>query len=172
MSINFTSHCEILINYSQLRNLFLFTSSPFSTASLGAGLFITHLTAKLEDTHAWVWALEGVDVESSIEDTVEHFCISAISVWEVAMLAHKKRLTFVPNVNTWVDRALNEFSIQLIGLEPAISLLSCNLPGTFHGDPSDRIIVATALYLSVPLVTADKQIKTYAKHNALKVISL
>ena len=123
------------------------------------------------DTHVWVWAADAHPNVQKLETFEGKLNISAISIWEVSMLVHKKRLKLNPNINSWVDRCTRP-PINLIPLEPAISLLSCQLPGTFHGDPADRIIVATALYLKIPLATTDKKIITYAQHNPLKIFHL
>jgi PIN domain nuclease of toxin-antitoxin system len=54
---------------------------------------------------------------------------------------------------------------------PAISFGSTRLPGDFHSDPSDRIIVATARYLNAQLITEDKAILSYANLGHVKAMS-
>ncbi len=43
----------------------------------------------------------------------------------------------------------------------AIAVRSTKLPGEFHPDPADRIIVATALENAVPIITPDDRIRSY-----------
>lgn len=57
-------------------------------------------------------------------------------------------------------------------LTAEISMASCRLPD-FHGDPADRIIVATAITLGIPLITADEKIIRWNEiQRMLQVIGL
>lgn len=105
----------------------------------------------LFDTHIWVWLMEGSDrLPCSIREdiqagvTAHQLRISAISVWEVAMLEAKQRIVFDMDCGVWVIRALAAPGISLMPLHPEIAVASTRLPGGFHGDPVDRIIVASA----------------------------
>lgn len=73
----------------------------------------------------------------------------------------KRRIQLDRPVERWVDIALALPGIQLAPLEPAIAVRSTKLPGEFHPDPADRIIVATALENSVPILTPDERIRSY-----------
>ncbi len=97
--------------------------------------------------------------------------VSAISVWEVAMLESKGRLVLAPTVEAWIESNL-QFPVELEPIHPAISIQSCRL-ADFHGDPADRIIVATAAVLGLPLVTADARIIEWSRrHGAIPVIGM
>ena len=72
----------------------------------------------------------------------------------------------------WVKQALSAPGISLAPLTPEIAVLSNRLPGEFHGDPADRIIVATALELNAILVTKDKKILRYSESNPLNVVPI
>jgi PIN domain nuclease of toxin-antitoxin system len=98
--------------------------------------------------------------------------ISAISVWEIGMLEVKGRINFEIDCMEWINRALNVPGISLVPLTPEIAISSSRLPGDFHGDPADRIIVATARKTGALLITNDNQILTYGKQNYLKVLSI
>ena len=117
------------------------------------------------DTAAWIWRASdpkrlSARARKAIDES-ERVFVSAISVWEVAMLVAKRRIQLDRPVEQWVDIALALPGIQLAPLEPAIAVRSSKLPGDFHADPADRIIVATALEKSVPLVTPDERIRSY-----------
>lgn len=140
----------------------------------------THRTGQklVLDTHVWVWLMEGVaslkpHVRRRIEAsaTEDGLLVSAISVWEVAMLESKGRLTFDQNCNAWVKDALAAPGVSLVPLEPEIAVASTRLPADFHGDPADRIIVATARTHGHTLVTADGAILSYAKSGNLSVLA-
>jgi PIN domain nuclease of toxin-antitoxin system len=104
------------------------------------------------DTHVWIWIMEGVKTELSaatirlIERSAADsaLAISAISVWEVAMLEKKGRITLSRSIDEWTKAALTAPGIRLVDLSPEIAIESTRLPGEPHGDPADRIIIATA----------------------------
>lgn len=115
------------------------------------------------DTHALLWmdrndpAL-GSHARRQIEvawraGTVS---VSAISFWEVAMLAERGRIVLPVSAERWRADWLQAGLVE-IPLDGRIALLSCQL-GSLHRDPADRFIVATALDRRVPLLTADQKI--------------
>jgi PIN domain nuclease of toxin-antitoxin system len=96
--------------------------------------------------------------------------ISAISVWEVAMLESKGRLQLNMDCLEWVNHAVRRAGIRVIPLSPEIAVASTRLPGGLHGDPSDRIIAATARHENAVLVTGDQALLTYASRGFLRAI--
>ena len=88
------------------------------------------------------------------------------------MLSVKGRLDLSPNVRQWVDRALMETSVQIAPLTVQGALASTNLPGEFHGDPADRILVAAADELGALLVTADARIIQYYTRRHIAVLKI
>jgi PIN domain nuclease of toxin-antitoxin system len=87
------------------------------------------------------------------------------------MLEVKRRINFEIECMDWINKALNIPGLSLVPLTPEIAILSSRLPGDFHGDPADRIIVATARKIGATLITSDNQILIYGKQNYLKVFS-
>ncbi|MEQ8221031.1 MAG: type II toxin-antitoxin system VapC family toxin [Candidatus Eremiobacterota bacterium] len=98
--------------------------------------------------------------------------VSAISVWETGMLETKGRIRFSVECLDWVNRALSAPGISLVPLTPEIAIASTRLPCEFHGDPADRIIVATARKLSACLVTKDSKILEYGRERYLDVLEV
>lgn len=119
-------------------------------------LKIENLIAAVFDTHVWVWSAAGDPRAEKLRDFSGTAIISAISQWEVSMLAMKGRLNLMPDEESWFSANL-ESPVSLAPLTAEISVASCRLPD-FHGDPADRIIVATAITLGIPLITADEKI--------------
>lgn len=119
-------------------------------------LKIENLVAAVLDTHVWVWSAAGDPRAERIRAFSGTAMVSAISQWEVSMLASKGRLSLKPDEETWFSANL-EAPVSLAPLTAEISTASCRLPD-FHGDPADRIIVATSITLGVPLITADEKI--------------
>ncbi len=125
----------------------------------------------LLDTHCWLWIQSGSDGELSagvieeIERAGERgsLLVAAISVWEVSMLASKGRLTLRMPLLEWVYEALKTPGLSLVPLSPEIAVESTQLPGQFHGDPADRLIVASARCTGATLLTRDRGILNYSK---------
>ena len=132
----------------------------------------------LLDTHIWIWLLNGDrKLKNSkalpvITNAVKYsgIRVSAISVWEVGMLEAKGRVQFPIGCLDWVNKALNAPGISLTSISPAIAIEGSRLPGSFHGDPADRLIVATARNLNATLITHDKNIISYGKKEYVKVL--
>lgn len=126
------------------------------------------------DTHIWVkWVLDDSQLPSLFCDKIrEHetdgLGVSVISCWEVAKLIEFKRLSFEIDVDDWINQALSYPGIQLIEFSPRIAVESTQLPGEFHRDPADQIIVATARVHDCPLLTMDKKILDYKHVKLLK----
>ena len=132
---------------------------------------IENLIAAVFDTHVWVWSAAGDPRAEKIRAFAGTAVVSAISQWEVSMLAMKGRLTLKPDEETWFSANLAP-PVSLAPLSAEISRTSCRLPD-FHGDPADRMIVATALTMGLPLVTADEKIITWNEtQRLLQVIPL
>jgi PIN domain nuclease of toxin-antitoxin system len=130
------------------------------------------------DTHIWIWLMEGApDLKPKLRKRIEacaregELLVSAISTWEVGMLEAKGRITFDQECADWVRDALSAPGIRLAPLSPDIAVASTRLPGDFHGDPADRMIVATARAHACPLVTADADIITYSKSGLVRVLT-
>lgn len=132
----------------------------------------------LYDTHSWIWSAAGDEAQlgpgarAAIEEEARtgSLRVAAISVWEVAMLHAKGRLQLSQDLTQWVHRALGAPGTRLVPLEPEISIESTRLPGAFHGDPADRLLVATARVLGATLLTRDRAILEYARHGHLTVL--
>jgi PIN domain nuclease of toxin-antitoxin system len=119
------------------------------------------------DTHIWVWWVHG---DAQLPNAHRAYLqaheaqglgVSIISCWEVAKLVENNRLKFPCPVADWLDQALAYPSIHLLDLTPRIVVESTQLPGTFHRDPADQMIVATARVHNCALMTVDAKIIAY-----------
>ena len=121
----------------------------------------------LLDTHIWYWWVN--DPNQLTPGQQQHLKdneplglgVSVISCWEIAKAAALGRITVTPDTATWLRRALAYPGIHLIELTPSIAVESCQLPGAFHRDPADQMIVATARVLGFSLLTADAKVLAY-----------
>jgi PIN domain nuclease of toxin-antitoxin system len=94
-----------------------------------------------------------------------------MSIWELAMLVSKGRVTLQTPLLDWVREALRTPGLSLVPLTPEIAVESTRLPGNFHGDPADRIIVASARETGSTIVTRDRLILAYGKQAFVRTIS-
>jgi PIN domain nuclease of toxin-antitoxin system len=130
------------------------------------------------DTHYWIWLQAGTRrelsyiVEKAIDDAAAtgSLLLSVISVWELGLLEAKGRIQLYAPCEQWVRDALAIPGLSLAPLTPEIALASSRLPEPFHGDPADRIIVATARALGARLLTRDSKIRAYARKRHLAVL--
>ena len=84
-----------------------------------------------------------------------------MSCWEVAKRVQLGRLGLSVPVGEWLEQAVTHDGCRVLALTPRIAAESAALPGVFHRDPSDQIIVATARVLGCPLVTLDRKLLAY-----------
>src|SRR5450432_4275844 len=118
------------------------------------------------DTHVWKMVLDGDrflrHVLRRIETAAAHgsLYIAAITVWEIAMLVEKGALKLNQSTLEWITEAVHASHVVVAPLEPSVAVDAAELP-LFHGDPADRMIVATARHLSASLVTRDVKILDY-----------
>jgi len=116
------------------------------------------------DTHAWLWWLSDPDqlgraTMKRIQGS-ERIGVAAVSCFEVAAAVAKGRITLDRGTLEWLQQALSAPRLELLPLTPAIAV-KATLLGRFHGDPADRLIVATAILESAVLVTKDQRIRKY-----------
>jgi PIN domain nuclease of toxin-antitoxin system len=90
--------------------------------------------------------------------------------WEIAKLQSKGRIQISEPLESWLEKSINAPGIRAINLSPKIIAESLNLPGDFHSDPSDRLIVASARVYGATLITQDQQIQKYGKNGYIKVL--
>ncbi len=132
----------------------------------------------LLDTHIWVWLNEAeltriapaVVEETRAAAQEGRVLVSVMSVWEVAMLESRGRIHLSFPVVEWVARALHAPGIRLLDFSPEIAIESTRLPGAPHGDPADRILMASARVSGARLATCDAAILAYAGTGYLAVL--
>lgn len=122
----------------------------------------------LLDTNALVWWLSRKEKVPKKADKIieaefkkKEVYYSSISVWEIALLYFEGRLDLRMGVSDWINFLEQIEGFNSVPVDNKIAFLSVNLPEKFHKDPSDGIIVATALVLGCPIVTSDRKIRSY-----------
>jgi PIN domain nuclease of toxin-antitoxin system len=133
----------------------------------------------LLDTHTWLWFVERnphikPKTKKLIDDAADASALflSHISTWELAMLVAYGKVKLTAPCLEWIEQSVKQMNIQLLPLATNIAVESCHLPDHFHGDPADRMIVATARIHDLLLLTKDQKILAYAEKNRVNAQSL
>jgi PIN domain nuclease of toxin-antitoxin system len=122
------------------------------------------------DTNAWLfWVSDPSRLTAkarraiAAEEGGPGIVVSSISVWEVAVKVALGKLTLDRQIHAWVAVASTYPGVVMQPLDPWDAMESTLLPGVFHKDPADRILIAVARRLNAPVVTSDAAIRAY-KH--------
>ena len=129
------------------------------------------------DTHIWVWRVQEVGqlrpaqiaaILAQENNDAGVIGICATTLWEIALLVQRGRIQPSADLSDWFENALAYPRVRIVNLTPAIAIQSTNLMDNTHRnrseqitDPSDQIIVATAMVNNCPVVTSDGKIIAY-----------
>lgn len=138
-------------------------------------------TAVLLDTNVVIRAQLNRDLtvegRAAIEAAQDNggILVSVVSAWEIGLLARNRdsrtgRL-FEPDVETWVANAMRAPGVRPALMSPDIALAAWRLPEPIHSDPADRLLIAVARALDVPLLTRDRAILDYAALGHVRAIA-
>jgi PIN domain nuclease of toxin-antitoxin system len=121
------------------------------------------------DTHVLLWWVSGeVQLSKKAKAAIERersegeLIVSSISAWEISLLVKRERLSISTDVTSWLATVNEIEALRFVPVDNEIALKAVELPGEFHKDPADRMIVATARALAAPLITKDQKIRDYA----------
>jgi PIN domain nuclease of toxin-antitoxin system len=130
----------------------------------------------LLDTHAALWLDNGDPLSAAAHQAIRRAApaggvlVSPVSAWEIGLLVSKGRLALDLEPVAWFQRFLRVAGIRLTPFTVGIAAGCSFLPEPFHGDPADRMLVATARACGVPLVTRDRRILDYATSGVISAI--
>jgi len=127
------------------------------------------------DTHVLLWSLLtpeqlSTEIKQKITAAQEknNLIICSISLWEIAMLSSKKRINIYEPINDFLKAITDIAGLSVQDISPEIAAHSVMLMDNFHGDPADRIIVATTRTNGATLLTRDQKILDWAKFGHIK----
>jgi len=121
----------------------------------------------LLDTHAWIWLFEAssdlpVKTAQLLRDSANTpLGVSAISPWEVAKKSSIGKIRLSMPLREWIINSTANPGIRIYPLTPEVAGEANSLPGKFHNDPADQMIVATARVFDLTIITCDKNILGY-----------
>lgn len=124
------------------------------------------MISPLLDTHVWIWWMLGDPrLDARDRDALDALApdnrplLCDISLWEFATLVDLGRVEIDVPVENWLAVAASPSTVRLQSITPAIVAEMNRLPSSFHRDPADRLIVATARALKRSLATHDRKIR-------------
>ena len=138
--------------------------------------------AVLLDSCAAIWLASAAPMKDEAYGAIHEagllasVLVSAVTAWEIGLLTRpradgKVRLELGEPPARWLERLLARPALRPLPLSVQAALTSSSLPPPFHEDPADRLLVATARELGVPLVTRDQRILRYAEAGHLRAIA-
>ena len=120
----------------------------------------------LLDTHVWIWSQEqpeklGRSAARLLISSEHTNCVSTISTLEIARLMWAGYISLSMPLQDWIQQSLAGLVAETIPITHQSAVEAYALPGEFHQDPADRLLVATARCLGLSLMTADDRILNY-----------
>lgn len=135
------------------------------------------MPALLLDTCAIIFIAEDQPIDGPARQAVTFagddrgVLVSPVSAWEIGLLAARRGIVFLPDPKAWFEAFLASPGVRLAPLTPQIAIDSSFLPQPLHNDPADRLLIATAIALDVPIVTRDRAILGYARFGFVSAIA-
>lgn len=137
------------------------------------------MTTLLLDTCAAVWIGNREAIAPGAGQAIRTaarsagILVSAVTGWEIGLATTRARhpLVLLPSAQRWLADLLARPGLRTVPLEPEVALSASYLPGHFHRDPADRLLIATARELGVPLVTRDRRILDYARQGHVDALA-
>jgi len=135
------------------------------------------MPAVLLDTNALIYVAKDLSISRQARSALRRasgsrqIFVSAISAWEIGLLAAKQRFRFAPDARTWFFDFIAREDISIASLLPEIMFDSWSLPEPLHADPADRLIISTARHLNASVMTRDDRILDYAKAGYVEAIA-
>jgi PIN domain nuclease of toxin-antitoxin system len=131
------------------------------------------------DTHVWIWWMLG-DLGLSVAEREAldalppetRPVLSGISLWEFATLVDMGRVEIEGSIEDWLRVAASPATVRIQPITPGIVAEMNRLPAAFHRDPADRLIVATARVLKLPLATKERKIRGSKNGSDLETIAV
>lgn len=130
----------------------------------------------LLDTCALIWAVNRDPMSAPALKSIQRatkageLFLSPVSAWEIGLLASRGLLSFGIPPDVYVSKAFSTPGVRIAAFSPQIAVRSSSLPGNFHADPADRMLVSTAMLMGLKLVTRDHRILAYGAQGHVSVL--
>jgi PIN domain nuclease of toxin-antitoxin system len=130
----------------------------------------------LLDTCAVLWTANGDAISADALKAIRkarnsgNLFLSPVSAWEIGILARRGRVSLGVSAEIYISRVFRMPGVQVAVLTPEIAVRASYLPGEFHSDPADRLLISTALLMGLKFVTRDREILRYAGRGYLSAL--
>jgi len=133
----------------------------------------------LLDTCAVIWVGNrdpiAAEAEAELEAAAQsgNVLVSPISAWEIGIAVSRRKAPLVlrPDVEIWLENFIRRPGVRIAALAPQAALAASLLPTGLPSDPADRLLVAQARELDVPIVTRDRRILDYAERGHVRALA-
>ncbi len=127
------------------------------------------------DTHIWIWWIEQnsrlpISLKAIIESSDTTLAISAVSIYELLSTVARDRLQLTLSSEKWLEKATHGVDLTVLPVTFDIAVAAAHLPA-IHGDPLDRLIIATAFFHQSQLISLDGNFAKYPELQGLLVTS-
>jgi PIN domain nuclease of toxin-antitoxin system len=120
----------------------------------------------LLDTHVLLWWLDAPKRLTAAQRRILHRAgdsrslgVSDVTMLEIALLVERGRVRLALPIDEWLSRATAAPLVERVGISPAVAREIVDLQVTRDWDPADRVLVASARVLGLPLLTSDETIR-------------
>ena len=124
------------------------------------------------DTHIWVWwvSQDGRLAHDLREVIIKagRVCVSASSIYELVQAVVRGRLKLALPISEWLECATRGAGIEVIPVDARIAEAGAQLTQV-HGDPLDRLIIATAVAYRARLMSQDGKFSGYPELDDLLI---
>ena len=134
------------------------------------------MSAVLLDTCAVIFVANGEPIDRKARAAIlramagDGLLLSPVSAWEIGLLAARRGIRFQPDAKAWFQDFAAREGVRIAALTAEAAVDSSFLPAPIHSDPADRLLIATARELGVPIVTRDRAILAYAASGHVKAV--
>lgn len=99
------------------------------------------------------------------------YFVSAISAWEIGLLASRGRVNLTKAPLDWFRSFVDDQNTRVLDVTPEVLVASSYLPQPLHNDPADRILIATAREHDLTIITRDQAILAYGAAGHVRVLA-
>ena len=130
----------------------------------------------LLDTCALIWMSSKAPVSPKAQRIISQanakgmLYLSPVSAWEIGLLARRNKILLNSPVEAYIRHVFSRPGVRIATLTPEIAVRSSFLPGDFHDDPGDRLLITTAVVMGLQFITRDQRILDYGAQGYASVL--
>jgi PIN domain nuclease of toxin-antitoxin system len=117
----------------------------------------------LDTSALFYWTLDPLQLSATARQAIQEadrLLVSSISIWEIALKVKRGTLQIPLSIDQYVAKLQQAEQLEILPVDTTIWLESVALDWE-HRDPADRVIVALARQLKLPLVSNDRKIASF-----------